>query len=126
VVEKKKMGRPVVSAGHPSAESKDMQKAVLKPTTGDLQRMAGFLEGEGCFSWTAKNYGPRGCMRVHAVQKELEPLYELQLFFGGSVGLNRGIFTWSVCGARARGVAMTLYPLLSTRRREKIKELLGH
>jgi hypothetical protein len=62
-----------------------------------------------------------------AFQKERAPLEKLAMWFGGTVARlrTRDIHTWTVCGGRARGLAMTLYPLLSLRRRGQIRESLA-
>ena len=77
---------------------------------------AGFLEGEGSFT------GGRG-FTIKAGQRSREPLERLQLLLGGRIGTqSKGqLFRWSVSGPRARGVALTLYPLLSERRQEQIR-----
>jgi hypothetical protein len=84
---------------------------------------AGFLEGEGSFP------GGKECSpsTVSAVQKEAEPLKRLQHMFGGRVfwrpdGGTYGAHVWYVNGPTARGLMMTLYSLMSPRRREQISE----
>src|SRR5690349_4872218 len=90
--------------------------ASISPTMRDLAWAAGFIEGEGSFS----NNGT-----VAAVQRSPEPLEMLLALFGGSLRLERKhrggfapttrMWIWRTNGARGRGVAMTLYPFLTTR-----------
>jgi hypothetical protein len=97
-------------------------KATLTPRTVDLYWAAGFLEGEGCFRAADRTE------EAYASQVDPEPLYRLQLLFGGRIQLRtnrRPIYEWQVHGARARGVMMTLYSLLSARRRGQIRQALG-
>ena len=101
-------------------------KATVSPTTRDLEWAAGFLEGEGCFSKS----------HASAIQVNPEPIGRLMKLFGGSVLIRwRGKDTrgykrqearvWSTSGARARGVMMTLYSLLTEKRKGQIREALG-
>lgn len=78
--------------------------------------VAGFLEGEGSFTgWTG----------VKAAQKQLEPLERLQALFGGSLSRHgNDMHIWQLYGARARGLMMTLYSLMSPRRKEQIRKQL--
>jgi hypothetical protein len=69
------------------------------------------------------------------MQKQREPLKRLVEIFGGSLrsylagrtkcGERTPIWQWQVSGGRARGVMLTLYCLLSTRRRAQIRRALG-
>ena len=94
--------------------------ATKSPTTRDLEWAAGFLEGEGCFLYTGSTHV------VDAGQNQRECLDRLQNLFGGAVRKEReGFHRWKLSGARARGVMMTLYVLLSTRRQEQIKGALS-
>jgi hypothetical protein len=101
--------------------------AAATPTARDLEWAAGFLEGEGAFV-------SRNCEMVRAMQRQREPLDRLARLFGGSVrsylagrtklGERTPIWHWQVSGGRARGVMLTLYHLLSTRRRAQIRAAL--
>jgi len=97
------------------------------PSLRDLEWAAGFLEGEGHFRSS----------RVEAKQiSTTEPLERLLAIFGGHVetfsmeyrrqqgGKANDGSIWGVGGARARGVMMTLFPLLSTRRKAQIRGAL--
>lgn len=105
-----------VGRGGPGRESPNTLKATKTPTLADLHWAAGFLDGEGCFTCAG------GSQRVCGSQKDPELLYRLLAFFGGRIYQHKNqIPKWEVCGSRARGVMMTLYPMLSTRRQEKIR-----
>lgn len=106
------------------------QRATLVPSPRELEWAAGFLEGEGSFS---SNGVGAGKQMVHAGQKHNEPLLRLQQMFGGRVYARPNtkfgttdrvagapLWCWYVCGARARGVMLTLISLLSSRRRAQI------
>lgn len=88
----------------------------------DIYWAAGFLDGEGCFSIKG------GSPRIDANQKAItgELLVRLQSLFGGTL---RNIITkdqvcWQVSGLRCIGLCMTLYPILSAKRQNKIKEIM--
>ncbi len=89
----------------------------------ELGWVAGFLEGEGCFP-KSKSTG----IVVQQVQRE--PLERLQRLFGGRVyelKRTRGndIHQWYLHGPTARGLMMTLYTLMSPRRKEQIAARLA-
>lgn len=91
--------------------------ASRSPTLMDIAWAAGFIEGEGCFT----THG-----QVTVTQKTIEPLARLQEFVGGGISQDKdGIYQLRLSGARARGLAMTLYPLLSSRRQKRIREMLA-
>src|SRR5262249_40034333 len=92
-------------------------------TMRDLGWSAGFLEGEGRF--------PAGGSTVTANQKEPECLERLRQMFGGRLdwrpeGGTYGIYVWYVNGPAARGLMMTLYSLMSSRRRDQIRASLAN
>lgn len=103
------------------------QNATVTPTIRDLEWAAGFLEGEGCFSTCGGKYPSA---QVDAAQIQREPLERLQRLFGGRVSVMRQgtkpdaspLWRWRVSGPRARGISMTLYSLMSTRRQGQIRD----
>ena len=104
-------------------EKSTVQRAAGHPTIRNLEWAAGFLEGEGYFGNEGRSE------RIHAAQTTREPLERLQSYFGGNIGMHRWkpakpshnpTYAWRVFGARARGIMMTLYPLLSARRQKQI------
>lgn len=91
---------------------------------------AGFLEGEGSFSGGAKM---RHAPSVSAAQVEKEPIDRLISIFGGKCKqrITRGfstkpIWIWSLDAYRSVQVMMTLYTLMSPRRKEQIEIVLRH
>ena len=111
---------------HPTTE-----KAKIHPTLRDLAWAAGFIEGEGCIIRTCKV--GLGSEKINAVQKTPEPLERLQAMFGGAIKPKPGgafkpespCFVWEACGPRARGIMLTLYPMMTARRQEQIRKALG-
>ena len=62
-------------------------------------------------------------------QKEIELLKKLQIMFGmGKIYLTKnGIYKghiWKINGRQAIGLMMTLYPLMSIKRKQKIREVI--
>ena len=93
----------------------------------DLFWAAGFLEGEGSFS-----KGPLGGPCVSAGQVQKEPLERLEKMFGGSIvqrqtkGFSlKPIWIWSLRAHRSIQVMMTLYTLMSPRRKGQIEIVLN-
>ena len=97
----------------------------------ELYWAAGFLEGEGSFLWSS---GGTPC--VSAVQKQSECLDRLRALFGGRVGqwgkpymtklgLSSPCFRWQLNSQVAVGLMMTLYGLLSLKRKLQIATALG-
>ena len=87
----------------------------------DLAWAAGFLEGEGCFYMNGKK------PRVVVNQKQLEPLVRLQEMAGGKIYKPRTRDYYSLQIHRreeALGLMRSLYPYMSTRRREQIQKCL--
>lgn len=89
-----------------------------------LKWIAGFLEGEGCFS-VSKQRIPR----VNASQVQLWPLEQLHAELGGSIRLqprrhrnsnHHDAHVWDISGQRAAGLMMTLYCLMSPDRKRQI------
>lgn len=91
-------------------------------TVRNLEWAAGFIEGEGCFHWHKR--GSRAEIRVAQVQRE--PLERLQHLFRGHIYLRKSsrptwqpVHVWAIYRSSAIGLAMTLYSLLSPRRRSQ-------
>ena len=107
----------------PGTERPNTKRATLKPTIKDLYWAAGFVEGEGSFSSDS---------RVSVVQVNPEPVERLLALFGGALKQYQKrqgaihktppspVWTWYASGGRARGIMMTLYPLLSKKRQNQI------
>jgi hypothetical protein len=112
--------------GDPLAAGKQASLAATRsPTATDLAWAAGFLEGEGYFGTESIK------SRVSATQINTEPLQKLRDIFGGSISMNvrrlpkLPVSVWQANGARARGITMTLYSFMSSRRRNQIRLALG-
>jgi hypothetical protein len=95
--------------------------------TNDIYWLAGFLDGEGCFSMWGQT------PNISVAQKEIWPLEKVHKLIGGKFykfknwGTNKEIFYNSlhISGKRAIGLMMTLYSLLSPRRQAKIEEIIA-
>lgn len=118
--------REAVSRAHTGRQiAKDV--AATRPTVRDLAWVAGFLEGEGSF------FAQQGRFpQVSATQVQREPLHRLSALLGGKVyerpprsPTQQSTGWWRVSGARARGVALTLYGMMSPRRQAQIRAMLG-
>lgn len=100
-------------------------------TLRKIEWVAGFLEGEGSF----QRGGSRGSTPVVSVmQVQREPLERLQALFGGSIRMwlrknknpnHSDAARWQACGGKAAGLMMTLYPLMSPKRKEQISQALA-
>ena len=89
----------------------------------DLHWVAGFMEGEGSFTHC-------GTERTKASQKQREPLLLLQRILGGHIREYKNswgfpMYEWYASGKRARGIMLTLYLLMSTKRKNQIKEAIS-
>ena len=94
--------------------------------TADLAWIAGFLEGEGSFIGSLSN----GLITVCAVQVNPEPLRKLSSIVGGHLywyvnNHGRGYWRWTLNGSYAVGLAFTLYPWLSRRRRQQARTMIA-
>ena len=110
---------------HPGQPRKTAARdAIGHPSPRDLEWAAGFYEGEGsCRAVVSSTEASIG-------QQNPEPLNKMLYFFGGSIGIGRcrsgkPFGTWHVHGTRARGFLMTIYALVSARRRQQIRAALG-
>jgi hypothetical protein len=107
-------------------ESPKTPKAVLTPTIRDIAWAAGLFEGEGCAIYASQT------TRLSVSQNDPWILETLALLFGGRIQKRRSRnklsdnaqWAWTVSGARARGVGMTIYPLLSPRRQAQMRKAL--
>ena len=103
--------------------------------TNEIRWAAGFLEADGCFGYYPKSSGHR----VQVAQLRIEPLVRLSKLFGGPSlkttirKTNKGsewikpggiYHLWYTTGARARGIMMTVYGLVSKPAQERIRKAL--
>ena len=110
--------------GHHYGWRNAMLDATEHPTTRDIIWTAGFYEGEGSCAATG------GSHHVHIGQKNLWPLQRMQRWYGGALSQRLSarapdMHEWNIHGARARGFLLTIFALLSPRRREQIKAALA-
>lgn len=105
-------------------ERSTVTTAARTPTTRELEWIAGFMEGEG-------NFRCHNTPQARASQVNPEPINRLVALLGGTVSYHtqrqkqhHPFFTWQTSGARARGIMMTLYPLMSAKRQEQIRTAL--
>lgn len=112
-------------------ERRTTQKANASPSDRELWWLAGFLEGEGSFAATGGR-GKKHCEMVSARQVQREPLERVISLLGGRIYSHtpknpnaQPAHDWVVSGSRARGVMFTLYPLLSPRRQEQIRDVMA-
>ena len=94
--------------------------AIRSPSIKDLHWAAGVFEGEGNSIYAASS--ERACVS----QKDPELLYRFQKLFGGTVqAVKKGaMHCWVASGSRARGFLMTMYPLLTKRRQQQVRNTL--
>lgn len=84
----------------------------------DIGYAAGFYDGEGSI---IKHKEANSCT-VSIVQKDPEPLVKLCKQFGGNIKTYNSYNYWRVTGTEARGFILTIFSLLSTRRKHQILE----
>lgn len=97
-------------------------RAATSPTVGEIAWAAGLFEGEG---WSGA-HDTIGHAHLVIAQKDRWVLDRMAKLFGGRVWTQRnGMSYWRVGGARAIGVAFTLFSFLSPRRRQQIKAMLS-
>src|SRR5262245_57482296 len=86
----------------------------------ELHWAAGFLEGEASFHCGHS-------IQLSASQVQMWPLEQLQRIFGGTIRgrSNRKINDWQLNGYQAAAVMMTLWSLMSPRRKEQIVSALA-
>jgi hypothetical protein len=93
----------------------------------DIYWTAGFIEGEGYFcTWNS------GASAVVVSQVQREPLERLQAMYGGSLARYQQLsnpranafYRWTLMGPDARGLMMTIYSLMSPKRKRQIEKVL--
>jgi len=101
----------------------------MKLEMKDLYWLAGLLEGEGCFCWSAGRDRYR-YPRISLSMTDQDVIVRAQSFFGTckSTGYTpsarKPYYTIQITGSRAAGWMMTLYSLMGKRRKARIKEIL--
>src|ERR1043166_2303525 len=118
-------------SGHNGTEAKKTARATATPSLKDLHWAAGFIEGEGSFVALSST------ARVSVEQVNKEPVSKLMALFGGSLRQyhdahdptiykkrRHQTWVWWGTGSRARGVIMTLYPLMSVKRQRQMHRVI--
>src|SRR5215467_5577798 len=115
-------------------EHKSTAKASRQICMNDLHWVAGFLEGEAYFGRTVLNRDGSSTERITVRQNDRQTLDQLHDLLGGNVRIVQHrtnklarqpfIWDWGIHGSRARGAMMTLYPLMSDKRKQQIKSSL--
>lgn len=97
-------------------------------TLKEIYGAAMLLEGEGCFT-CRKNEA--SSITIFCGMTDEEPPRRLHQWFGGNLITIKPrkpgyklVYRWAISGTKAAGIMMTIYPLMSKRRKERIKELL--
>ena len=85
--------------------------------------MAGFLDGEGCFTWKSGQKTYHGGPRLDCSHTYPPILFMLQRRFGGGISAekrrkpqHRRSWKWYVTGTNARNAMRSLYPHLKEKR----------
>jgi len=94
--------------------------------SGDLQWAAGFLEVEGCWPLGGST------LTITAVQVQKWPLDRLLILFGGRIYRRSPAknpnaqpqWQWVLHGWKAAGLSMTLFRLMSPKRKERMRMML--
>lgn len=95
----------------------------------DIYWMAGLLEGEGCFGIKSRNKLPI----ITYVTTDFDSALRVCDFFRSSMPLvrkyktsptSKQVYSVSIHGRRAVGWMLTIYPIMGTRRKVKIRELI--
>ena len=92
-------------------------------TTKDIAWFAGFYEGEAYVVCTKTQ-----SISIEICQVNKEPLIKCMELFGGFIGFKRGkthfqVYRWILKGHQAFGLLMTIYSLLSERRKSQVKKV---
>lgn len=95
-------------------------------TPRHLEWFAGFYEGEGSCFCKAPN-----SVRLTIAQVNREPLERCQTLFGGAIypikrqkENHQQCYRWELVGSHAAGLLMTIYCLLSNKRRDQVRSAL--
>jgi len=107
------------------------------PSLNDIYWMAGLIEGEGCFTFAingAPYKGKKYMTSQITIKMTDKDIVERAAKLLGVTCVKIGKMEYSyykqaykcrAVGPRARGWMMTIYPLMSRRRKDKIREILN-
>lgn len=82
----------------------------------EIGYVAGFYEGEGSFVANPDGTG----QHVSITQKDIEPLQKVSKLFGGKIDKYNGYYYLRFYGVECRSLILTIFTLLSARRRQQI------
>lgn len=97
-------------------------------TTNAVYWLAGLLEGEGSFGFYGRSPRIQICMTDHDVMERARVLLDFKpMLFRRMPNQHSTRSAWqmTICGRRAAGWMMTLYPLMGARRQERIRKVLA-
>lgn len=104
------------------------------PNLSDIYWLAGFLEGEGSFNIYRHSNGTSKVFRITASSTDADTIDKVSKIihgFGKFTSYHNGdssrkrVYQYSLVGNLAIQWMMTLYPLMSTRRRSQIKVVIS-
>lgn len=102
-------------------------------TTLDIAWLAGLLEGEGTFYVRKRTCGDKQYKNIgiQVMMTDKEPIERVAALLGGSVSVQakptvtgKSIYRTGLHSWRSAGWMMTLYPLLSPRRQQQVRQCL--
>lgn len=91
-------------------------------TLSEIGYAAGFYDGEGSIITMNNNRN----IYVSITQKDQEPLMKLKKRFGGELNQYSGYWYLRLYGVEMRGFILTIFTLLSKRRRDQILKYKDH
>jgi hypothetical protein len=101
-------------------------------STRDIMWLAGLLEGEGCFRWNVDTahislrMSDRDVVeRAHRLLGATQGIVVQEPERKPGINSKRTMYRVQICGKRAMGWMMTLYPLMGERRRAKIRDVIA-
>lgn len=104
---------------------------VMNIQSTDVQWLAGYLEGEGCFTWASAGKNQHSYPRISVCSIDQDVIERVTHLFQASIytraphgNRQRTYHCHHVCG-RAVGWMMTLYKFLGKRRQTRIREVLA-
>lgn len=92
----------------------------------EIHWLAGILEGEGCFNFQA------GSPRIMVATVDLDVIERIRIIVNSKNPFNisrtttgKELYKLTLCGSLAIQWLMTLYPLMSIRRKQKIRDVIS-
>lgn len=98
-----------------SGQKEETPKPTVVPNVNDIAWAAGFLDGEATFRF-------KSSYEIRCPQVNQEPLYRLQVLFGGSIKTTKKISHWTLYGESAVELIRIILPILSQNRQEQIQQ----